>query len=89
MPQRRYRVSGKVQGVGFRWWTRSLAATLGVAGSVRNLEDGSVEVLASGPEEALERLRAELASGPPAAEVSSVEEEPTSDAPTPGFRIDH
>ena len=41
---RGYSVNGRVQGVGFRWWTRRTADRLGIAGSVRNLPDGSVEV---------------------------------------------
>ncbi|MFL6138028.1 MAG: acylphosphatase [Frankiaceae bacterium] len=41
-------VRGRVQGVGFRWWARSLALELGLAGSASNLEDGRVEVVAEG-----------------------------------------
>ena len=42
-------VHGRVQGVGFRWWVRARALELGLAGSVANLEDGRVEVVAEGP----------------------------------------
>lgn len=70
---RAYRVVGRVQGVGFRWWTRDTAARLGLAGTVRNLPDGSVEVHASGREVDLETLEAALAEGPPASRVESVE----------------
>lgn len=49
-------VSGRVQGVGFRWWTRSRALELGVVGQARNLVDGRVEVVAQGPREAVEQL---------------------------------
>jgi acylphosphatase len=87
MPERQFRVQGKVQGVGFRWWTRSLAQRLGVTGTVRNLPDGSVEVRANGSEEALARLREELETGPSGAEVSLIEEQPTSDVPTDRFDI--
>jgi acylphosphatase len=45
------RVRGRVQGVGFRWWTRALALDLGLVGSAANLPDGSVEIVAEGPEE--------------------------------------
>lgn len=56
-------VLGHVQGVGFRWWTRSQAKELGLAGSAKNLADGRVCVVAEGPEdkcrELLQRLREE------------------------------
>jgi acylphosphatase len=73
-----YRVTGRVQGVGFRWWTRSLAARLGVSGTVRNLPDGSVVVHARATDDQLGRLRSELANGPPGARVASVEPLPFS-----------
>jgi acylphosphatase len=53
-------VSGHVQGVGYRWFVRSLAEAAGLAGSVRNLPDGRVEVVAEGSDEAVERLLGEL-----------------------------
>lgn len=56
-------VSGRVQGVGFRWWTRARALELGLVGSATNLPDGRVEVVAEGPREACEALLAAL-SGP-------------------------
>jgi len=49
-------VRGRVQGVGFRWWTRARALELGLSGSARNLEDGRVEVVAQGPRQACETL---------------------------------
>lgn len=49
-------VHGHVQGVGFRWWTRSRALELGLAGHARNMGDGRVEVVAQGRPDALERL---------------------------------
>jgi acylphosphatase len=73
-----YRVTGRVQGVGFRWWARSLAARLGVSGTVRNLPDGSVAVHARGTDDQLRRLAAALAEGPPHAHVSSVDPLPFS-----------
>ena len=57
---RRIRVEGRVQGVGFRHWTRSEAEALGLAGWVRNEADGSVLVLAAGPEARVDELIAEL-----------------------------
>lgn len=71
---RAFRVTGRVQGVGFRWWTRRTAEELEVAGSVRNCRDGSVEVKASGAPDAVERLRDALAEGPASARVEEVAE---------------
>jgi acylphosphatase len=60
-------VSGRVQGVGFRWWTRDQATGLGLTGHAANLADGRVEVVAEGPERAcrelLTRLRGPSAPG--------------------------
>jgi acylphosphatase len=50
-------VRGRVQGVGFRWWTRARALELGLVGFARNMDDGRVEICAQGPLEAIERLR--------------------------------
>jgi len=72
--RRAFRVHGRVQGVGFRWWTWRRASELGLRGVVRNLPDGTVEVLAAGPADALNRLHALLHDGPPAAEVARVDE---------------
>ena len=71
-------MTGRVQGVGFRWWTRSLATRLGLSGTVRNLPDGSVAVHARGTEEQLRQLYAELLHGPPGAHVQSVDPLPFS-----------
>lgn len=49
-------VHGHVQGVGFRWWTRSRALELGLAGSASNLSDGRVEVVAEGPRQDCDAL---------------------------------
>lgn len=58
MPQQRLTafVLGSVQGVGFRWWTRSRALELGLTGHATNLQDGRVQVVAEGPREKCERL---------------------------------
>lgn len=69
---REFRVEGVVQGVGFRWWTRRTASRLGLRGTVRNLDDGAVEVRVAGPGDAVERLREALEEGPPGARVSRV-----------------
>ncbi|MGA9567758.1 MAG: acylphosphatase [Candidatus Korobacteraceae bacterium] len=69
---RRYLVSGRVQGVGFRWFVEREAATLGITGWVRNREDGRVEVMATGTREQLSALHARLRDGPRAARVDEV-----------------
>ncbi len=65
-------ISGKVQGVGFRWFTRVSARRLGLSGWVMNHDDGTVEVSASGPVEFLEQLRILLGHGPDGAHVTGV-----------------
>jgi acylphosphatase len=69
----RVSVRGRVQGVWFRGSTREQAEQLGVVGWARNLPDGSVEVLAQGTPEAIERLVAWCRRGPPGARVASVD----------------
>lgn len=56
-------VHGRVQGVGFRWWTRARAAELGLRGYARNLNDGRVEVVAEGGRTGCDRLLELLRSG--------------------------
>lgn len=65
-------VKGRVQGVGFRASTQHEANKLGLAGWVRNLQDGGVELEAEGDAAALERLLAYLQGGPRTAHVDSV-----------------
>jgi len=69
----RYLVSGRVQGVGFRWFVARHARQLGICGYARNLADGGVEVLAVGPESAQASLEVLLRRGPAHADVSSVD----------------
>jgi acylphosphatase len=76
---RRYRVSGKVQGVYFRHSTRTEARRLNLRGTVRNLSDGSVEVLVHGAPAAVEALRLWLHRGPAHARVDRVSEVPLAD----------
>jgi acylphosphatase len=66
------RISGRVQGVGFRWFVREEARRLGLSGWVTNLPEGEVEVRAAGEGSSLERLRRALEVGPTGAEVQAV-----------------
>jgi acylphosphatase len=68
-------VSGRVQGVGFRWFVEKNARDIGVAGWVRNEDDGRVQVYAVGTPEQLKELAALLYLGPRMAEVRGVEEQ--------------
>lgn len=72
MTAKRYYVSGEVQGVGYRFFAVRVAQRLGIAGFVRNLRDGRVEVYAIGDASQHEDLRLALERGPNAARVSSV-----------------
>ncbi|WP_341704806.1 acylphosphatase [Ferrovibrio sp.] len=72
----RYLVTGRVQGVGFRYWVVGRARHHRLVGWVRNRRDGRVEVVAYGDREILDVLERELAGGPPAAMVTAVEPAP-------------
>ncbi len=72
-------VSGLVQGVGFRWYTWSMASRLGVRGWARNCPDGSVEVMGQGTLEDLALLEDALRRGPPASDVEHVEKQEITD----------
>ena len=77
---RRFVVSGRVQGVGFRYFTQETALHEGVTGWVRNLPDGRVEALVEGDAEAVTRVERALRTGPRGARVDRVyvdEEDPT------------
>ena len=67
-------VSGRVQGVGFRFFAERTAAKLGIGGYARNLYDGRVEVYAIGSPQQLDALRDALRSGPAMAHVENVDE---------------
>jgi acylphosphatase len=69
---RRFLISGRVQGVGFRWFAHDAAVREGVAGWVRNLPDGRVEALVEGDAEAVTRVERALRSGPRGARVDNV-----------------
>lgn len=68
-------MTGRVQGVGFRWWLRERARKLGLRGWVRNLADGRVEIIAAGLPEALDELERLAKEGPPGAVVAGVSRE--------------
>ena len=85
---RRYVVNGRVQGVGFRWFVEREAAQLGIKGWVRNREDGSVEVMATGTTEQQRSLRAKLREGPRAARVDMVQESSAPYLEAQSFRIE-
>ncbi len=68
-------VHGRVQGVGFRWWTRARALELGLTGYARNTADGRVHVVAEGPRENCEKLLALLRSGTTPGRVDLVVED--------------
>ena len=66
-------VSGRVQGVGFRYFTQREADALGLAGWVANRADRSVEVVAEGPRDTLDRLLLALRRGPTSSHVTAVQ----------------
>jgi len=72
---RTYRSSGRVQGVGFRWFTWDAATREGLSGFVRNLPDGSVEAVVEGEHDALDRFEWKISSGPRGARVDHVDRE--------------
>ena len=82
-------VTGRVQGVFFRAWTKQQADELGISGWVRNRPDGSVEALVAGEAQAVSSIIDRMRRGPPAATVERLIEEPTEDAPDAGFVVRH
>jgi acylphosphatase len=82
MAAARFLVSGRVQGVAFRAYTRAQANALDLRGYARNLPDGRVEVLAIGDAAAIERLAEWLQHGPPLARVETVVREVAKDIVT-------
>jgi acylphosphatase len=85
---RRYVITGRVQGVGFRFFVEAAAAREGINGWVRNKPDGTVEALIEGDEEAVNRVEASLRRGPGSARIDDVRVEDV--APTgrvTGFSI--
>lgn len=84
------RITGEVQGVFFRAFTRDRAHELGLSGWVRNEPDGSVRIEAEGPKERLDRLLEAVRKGPPRARVDGVEaERRDAEDDYAGFQIRH
>lgn len=69
---RRFLVSGRVQGVGFRWFAHDAARREGLSGYVTNLADGRVEAVAEGEAESVDRFERALRNGPSGARVEHV-----------------
>ncbi len=86
---KQFRIFGRVQGVGFRYFVAAAADDLGLSGWVRNRIDGSVEVRAEGAEDAVSALLAACGEGPCAAAVARIEFEdpPPAASPASGFRM--
>jgi acylphosphatase len=84
---RRYIVSGRVQGVGFRYFVQKHADRLSLSGYTRNLADGSVEVYAIGPAAKLSELAGHLWKGPLWSDVRGVEEQEAPMIESKGFHI--
>ena len=90
MVARRFLISGIVQGVGYRFFVMRAAARHHMLGTVRNMPDGRVEVVAEGERAAMDEFKKDLSTGPLLARVSDIEE---TDLPVTGlyrdFRVDH
>ena len=85
MNARRVLIEGRVQRVGYRDWAVRTARSCGVAGWVRNLSDGRVEILATGDDAAIDAFLDECRTGPPLADVTRLEATPVETRPVKGF----
>ena len=83
----RVRISGRVQGVWFRAWTKQQATALGLDGWVRNCVDGNVAALFAGPDEAVNAMIVQCRDGPPLAFVSSISSEQDEPPKESGFYV--
>ena len=84
---KRWFVSGRVQGVGYRYFAQKAATELGLTGYARNLDDGRVEVYAVGPVDKLSQLAGALYRGPRWSDVRGVEEQEAAVQEYGSFRI--
>jgi len=87
LTRRHLLVRGRVQGVGYRWFVRELATSLGLSGWTRNRDDGSVEVQAEGDAAAVEEFVLRLVDGNPAARVEGIESQTAAPQGERGFEI--
>jgi acylphosphatase len=78
-------IRGVVQGVGYRWWAVGEARRLGLAGWVRNREDGSVELMAIGGADAIDKLAERCREGPAGSRVTGIERTDAEDDGSLGF----
>lgn len=83
----RARVTGRVQGVAYRAWTRDEALRRGLSGWVANEPDGAVTAILFGRSEAVAAMVEAMRIGPPAAAVAGIAVEPTGERPPTGFTI--
>lgn len=79
---RRWTISGRVQGVGYRAFAARVARALRLRGGARNLDDGRVQVMASGAVHALDRLEAALGEGPRFSRITRVDAETLGSSPS-------
>lgn len=88
MQTKQFLIFGRVQGVGFRFFTWQQAQKIGLSGTVRNRDDGSVEVIAQGSEKQLTQLKQWLLQGSRFARVENIlEQEYLTDSPYQQFRV--
>jgi len=81
------RIAGRVQGVGYRYWTERVAIELSLSGWVRNRRDGTVEALFSGSPDDVAEMIERCRDGPPSAKVTSVDVVEGAPATSPGFEV--
>jgi acylphosphatase len=83
----RVQIQGRVQGVGFRYWTEATATRLGLSGWVRNRRDGSVEAVLSGPADAVAEMLDLCRQGPTSSRVDHIDIAKDDDPPPTGFDV--
>ncbi|MBX9588764.1 MAG: acylphosphatase [Hyphomonadaceae bacterium] len=83
----RVRIAGRVQGVGYRYWTERVAGELELSGWVRNRRDGTVEAVFSGAPDDVAQMLERCRDGPAAAQVTSVDVAHEALRPPPGFAM--